>query len=86
MNDPESCLRNISGRLDKIQEDLTELKSAWEQHVSEYGDLLKHHKLNVEERAKLRSAVIEKSVSGAVWAVLIFIGITAWAWLKDHLR
>ena len=38
------------------------------------------------ERQKLRHAVIEKSLSGIVWAVVIFIGLAIWDWIRAHLK
>jgi len=85
-DDRDNCLRDIAKRLDKLQEDLNDLKTAWTQHVAEYGDLLKQTKVSAEERVKLRTAIVEKTVAGAVWAVAMFIAIAIWQAIKEHIK
>jgi len=84
--DSNRCLRDIAERLDRLQEDLSELKSAWDKHVSDYGDLLKATKVSAEEKLKLRNAIIEKSLSSAIWGVMVFLAIAAWTYLRDHTK
>lgn len=36
-------------------------------------------------KIKFRDAVIEKSLTGLVWAALIFIGAAIWSYLKQHI-
>lgn len=38
-----------------------------------------------EASAKWRNAVIEKSTVGLVWAMLVFLGMASWEWVKRHL-
>jgi len=85
-DDRDRCLRDIAKRLDKLQSDLDELKQAWTQHVAEYGDLLKQTKVSADERIKLRGAILEKTIAGAVWAIAMFIGIAIWQSIKEHIK
>lgn len=39
-----------------------------------------------ERRAKFRDAVIEKSLAGLVWALLVGMSTAVWAYIKDHLK
>lgn len=40
----------------------------------------------IEDRRKLRRAVIEKLASGGAWAALVFIALAVWQYAKDHLK
>lgn len=40
----------------------------------------------LEERRRLRVAVQEKTISGLLWAVLVFLGLAAWQYVKIHLE
>jgi predicted transcriptional regulator len=79
-------LHDIAQRLDRLQQDLNELKTAWTQHVAEYGDLLKHTKTSADERIKLRAAVIEKTIGGAIWAAVVFLAIAVWSYIREHIK
>lgn len=39
----------------------------------------------LEERRRLRVAILEKTISGLVWAVLVFVGMAAWHYIKTNL-
>lgn len=39
----------------------------------------------LEERRRLRRAVLEKSISGLVWAGMVFVGLAAWAYIKSQV-
>ena len=84
--DATRCLRDIAQRLDKLQTDLNELKAAWQAHVNEYGDLLKHTKVSADERVKLRAAITEKTIGGAIWAVIVFLAVAAWSYMREHIK
>lgn len=40
----------------------------------------------LERRAKFRDAVIEKSLAGLVWMMLVAFGTAVWQYIKDHLK
>lgn len=40
----------------------------------------------LRERAALRRALIEKSLTGLIWAGLVFLAAAVWNYVKDHLR
>ena len=84
--DATRCLHDIAQRLDKLQLDLDELKTAWKEHVAEYGDLLKHTKVSADERVKLRAAITEKTIGGAIWAVIVFLAVAAWSYMREHIK
>ena len=37
-----------------------------------------------KDRTKLRRAIIEKSLIGAVWALLVFLAVAVWNEIKRH--
>ena len=37
-------------------------------------------------RSKLRGAMIEKALGGAIWAALVFLAYAAWAYIKEHVK
>ena len=84
--DANRCLHDIAQRLDTLQLDLDELKTAWTAHVAEYGDLLKHTKVSADERVKLRASITEKTIGGAIWAVIVFLAIAAWSYMREHIK
>lgn len=38
------------------------------------------------ERAELRKAVIEKTLSGLIWSAIVTMGYALWVYLKNELR
>lgn len=40
----------------------------------------------LEERRRLRVAIQEKTISGLVWALMVFIGLAAWHYIKTNLE
>ena len=54
--------------------------------VKEYEDYLKLCLERERDKKALRDAVIEKSLVGAVWGIIVFFGIAAWAYIKDHVK
>lgn len=40
---------------------------------------------NTAEKRRLRIAILERSYSGAVWALIIFMALAAWNYFKDLL-
>ena len=49
-----------------------------------YEPILKIILFREEEKAKLRQAIIEKSVIGAVWAFIAFAGVAIWSYVKHE--
>jgi hypothetical protein len=52
--------------------------------VEEYQPLLKALAEREVNSAKLRSAIIEKTLTGLMWAALAGIGSLVWSALKGH--
>lgn len=49
----------------------------------------RYHALMIEDidsRKRLRQAVIEKTISGLVWALVVAAGIAVWTWFKAQVR
>lgn len=49
----------------------------------------RYHQLMIEdlaERKKLRQAVMEKTVAGLIWAVLMGLAIAAWQYIVKNVR
>ena len=46
-------------------------------------DMLIKRELN---REKLNSALIEKTLGGAVWGALVFLSYAVWSYVKDHAK
>ena len=40
----------------------------------------------IEERRRLRRAVMEKSIAGLVWGGIIFLALAAWQYVKTNVR
>lgn len=40
---------------------------------------------SIEERRRLRRAVMEKTIAGLVWGVLVFLGLAAWHYVKSQI-
>lgn len=52
----------------------------------QYEDTLKEMKAAKRRGEQIRVAVLEKSVAGLVWAVLVFFGFAAWDYIKGLMR
>jgi hypothetical protein len=56
------------------------------------GDHIGHcryHDLMIEDiatRKRLHEAIMQKTMAGLVWAVVIVIGVSIWQWIKSLLR
>jgi hypothetical protein len=49
----------------------------------------RYHTTQIEilaERRRLRQAILEKSIGGLVWAVIVFVGVSALAYIKNYIR
>ena len=49
----------------------------------------RYHQLMIEDidsRKRLRQAVMEKTISGLVWAIVVAAGIALWTWFKAQVR
>lgn len=40
----------------------------------------------LEEKRKLRRAIQEKTISGLLWSVIVFMGVALWTYVKTHIR
>lgn len=79
-------VRSVQGTLVEMQRDLKCIHTTWDQHVEEYGTLLKTSKEDAERSAKLKQAVIEKTTTGAVWALLVFLAAAIWSYVTGQNR
>lgn len=49
----------------------------------------RYHEAQIEllhERRRLRQAILEKSIAGLVWALIVFVGVSALTYLKTYIR
>lgn len=49
----------------------------------------RYHTLMIEDidaRKKLRQAVMEKTISGLAWAVMVAAGLALWQWFKTQVK
>ena len=49
----------------------------------------RYHTLMIEDidsRKRLRHAVMEKTISGLVWAIVVAAGIALWTWFKAQVK
>lgn len=73
-------IESLERRMDVVEKTLTE---AFPQ-----GDHVGHRRYHelmieqIEERRRLRRAVLEKSIAGLVWAAIVALGVAVWAYLK----
>jgi len=69
-----------------VDSKLDALVAAEKQRAEKYDafiDMLIKREVN---REKLNSALIEKTLGGAVWAGLVFLAYAAWSYIKDHAK
>lgn len=52
----------------------------------QYEDMLKEMKIAKLRAEQIRIAVLEKSVAGLIWAVIVFLGLAAWNYIKGSMR
>jgi hypothetical protein len=62
----------------EIRRDVKCIVDTWHDFHGTYGEHLRQSVEREEELAKLRRAVIEKTVVGAVWACLVFLAVSAY--------
>ena len=79
-------VRDVQGTLVEMRRDLKCIHETWDTHVDEYGDLLKSVKRDRVDREKLRSAILEKSLTGAVWAMVVIVAVSLWDSFKSNLK
>ena len=79
----------------RTEDRLTELEAMLKDHVGEAfpgGDAEGHrraHEAMIEltnEKRRLRAAIMEKTLSGLVWSLVIALGVAAWEYIKDQAR
>lgn len=49
----------------------------------------RYHQLMIEDidaKKRLRQAVLEKTISGLVWSLVVALGVAAWQWIKGQAR
>ena len=76
------AVTDIGQSIKLVQCSVKKMESNWDQ----YAGLLKDTKASVETREKLKSAILEKSLTGAVWAMVVFVALASWDWAKAHLK
>jgi hypothetical protein len=82
--------------LEKISDDLHEVRQEirdhvkWEESVStvnhkrsDFVDMLIERET---KRNKVRDAIIEKTITGLVWAMVVFVGVAVVTYIKGYLK
>lgn len=86
--------QKIIDRLDVVElrqtshgERLTDLANAFP-NTDTQGHRLYHQTMIeiLQERRRMRVAIQEKTISGLVWAAMVFLGLAAWQYMKSHLE
>lgn len=75
-------MQDAAGAMKQLQDDVACIKRG----IEKYEPFLKEQ---IDSRRRvdgLRRAIIEKSLVAAVWAVIVFIGLAGWEFLKRHVR
>lgn len=57
--------------------------------AADYIGHCRYHQIMIEqleERRRLRRAVVEKTIAGLVWGALIGLGIAVWQYLRTMLK
>ena len=94
-----SSVGNIANEIHVIREDLAahrrELldhvkdENVWREKIEEqqarYQEFLDMLIEREKARARIRQAVIEKSLAGLIWAVIAFVGTAAWQWVQARI-
>ncbi len=65
---------------------LDHLATEMERFHGQYEATLRAIKEERQRIGELRRAVVEKSLVGIAWALLVFIAYAAWAYLKEHVK
>jgi hypothetical protein len=73
---------SINAIVGQMRDDLNCIRRA----IERYEPYLKDQIEARRRKDGLRRAVIEKSLVGAVWAVILFVGYSIWEYLKRQLR
>lgn len=93
LNDIRSTQRETLRRLDAVEKQQESISKILEKIMSAFpdGDVEGHrryHRLMIErteEVRRLRAAIQEKTISGLLWSLMVFIGVTIWHYLKAKL-
>lgn len=70
----------------QIMNDVSCIKTTWEEFQDRHGKLLDLLLEREQTRKKLNTAIIEKSFAGVIWAVIVFVGVASWEWMKNHAK
>lgn len=78
-------------RLDSLERRMDDVEK-WQKDAVPNGDHVGHcryHQLmieGIESRKRLHTAVLEKSISGLVWAGMVALGVAIWQYIKSQVR
>lgn len=70
----------------QIMSDVSCIKDTWDEFQERHGKLLDLLLEREQTRKKLNTAIIEKSFAGVIWAVIVFVGVASWEWMKNHSK
>lgn len=76
----------VLGRMDALEREMKDLKEAFP--AGDVDGHRRYHELMIERNAELRRlrvAVQEKTISGLVWAFIVFSAFAAWHFVRFKL-
>jgi len=69
----------------QIMDDVKCIKTTWDEFQDRHGQLLDLLLEREQTRKKLNTAIIEKSLAGVIWSILIFVSVASLEWAKNHI-
>lgn len=81
----------VDERLDSLENwrDQIDRKFSEAFPASDHIGHCRYHQLmidDIEARRGLRKAVMEKTISGLVWSVIVGLALATWAWIKQEAK
>ncbi len=73
-------------RLAALSNDVKCLATEMRIFQRKWESTLQETKNSRQEAKDLRRAVLEKGLTGIVWAVIVFCAIASWTYIKEHIK
>jgi len=70
----------------EVENDIKELVRLEQERAKKYDVFLEMLMEREHRHRQLSDALIVKSLGGALWAVVLFVAYSSWAYIKDHLK
>lgn len=81
----------VDERLDSLERWRAEFEARWQTSFpnGDHAGHCRYHQImieQIEERRRLRRAVMEKSIAGLVWGGIVFLALAAWHYIKTQIK